>query len=57
MWEKLNESNQHYEGGEVRSARLSVPNGWIVRTVTISTNGHLEAVQTFVEDADHTWKV
>jgi hypothetical protein len=57
MWEKLIDPSQYQGGMDVKSSRLSIPGGWIVRTVVTSSSGHVEAVQTFVEDACHDWKL
>ena len=41
-----------------RSDRLSVPGGWIVRTITGNGNdAGTCAVQTFVTDPEHEWSL
>jgi hypothetical protein len=57
MWERLVDQNQYQGGMDVQSSRLSVPGGWIVRTVVTSGSGRVGVVQTFVEDANHSWKI
>jgi len=57
MWEQLNDQSRTSSGTEIRSSRLKVPKGWIVRSVVASANGGVEAVQTFVEDDGHDWKL
>ena len=54
MWESLKEA----EGTRcLRSDRLKVVGGWIVRTVVPAGNTGAAVAQTFVADPNHKWKL
>lgn len=56
MWEWIeSEPQAKQEVGEISSARLRVPGGWIVRTVISRYQGGAHCCQTFVADPSHEW--
>ncbi len=61
MWEIINQKEEG-EGNyreEERVERLSVPGGWIVRTIYVynSRTTSCAIAQTFVSDTEHAWKL
>jgi hypothetical protein len=56
MWEKIGEA-ELIAGPErvvVHTHRLSVPGGWLIRTIVLTNHG-ASATQTFVATIDHSW--
>lgn len=58
MWEEIPDKSEKPSGSWTfcLSARLQVPEGWIVRTIYLYGRGPCIA-QTFVQDKNHDWKL
>ena len=68
MWEVIQGSGLKGKGSNgdttgaisstyVESARLKVPGGWLVRTITSRYHAGASVAQTFVPDADYSWSL
>lgn len=57
MWELIEETKADGSNTYIVSHRLSVPGGWLVRTVTSRYQGGAHAEQTFVRDNEHLWQL
>lgn len=52
MWEELKEKFE----GRAESARLKVPDGWLVRTI-VKCYENIEVCMIFVSDPNHDWEL
>jgi hypothetical protein len=61
MWEKIPENEdtatpEAHNPQQNHSARLRVPGGWLVRSISFGREG-TGVGQTFVEDHEHSWSL
>lgn len=59
MWENVTEGLTNDTGYSTTTQRMSVPSGWLVRTIARDTahEGYPAIAVAFLPDEAHTWKL
>lgn len=56
VWELVNRQSLDMNTGVMITERVYIRNGWLVRTVVVTSNG-VSVNQIFVNDIDREWKL